>query len=147
MKISLLSLSFLLALAVSNSAHACSFLGQSSVCESSARADAIFVGTVHKVEQLKAKNDDLQREQIVGQIAHIRVEDVFKGKIGPKIAIHSRMTIRGERPPLSAETASLRATDAHLGRRRIPEIGPGEGGRQHRNQRRQIEDYRQTTDR
>jgi hypothetical protein len=88
-------LSFLLALAASNCALGCSFLGQSSVCESSARADAIFVGTVHKVEKLKAKNDDLQRERIAGQIAHIRVEDVFKGKIEPKIAIHSRMTSCG----------------------------------------------------
>jgi hypothetical protein len=95
MRINFLSLSFLLALGVSNSAHACSFLDRSSVCESSARADAIFVGTVQKVEQLKVKKDGLKRERIVGQIAHIRVEDVFKGKIGPEIAIHSRMTSCG----------------------------------------------------
>jgi hypothetical protein len=92
MKISLLVHSFLLVLAASNSAHACSCPGQSSVCEASASAEAIFVGTVHKLELLKSKKDDSQSEEIAGEIAHIRVENVFKGKIGPEIAIHSRMT-------------------------------------------------------
>ncbi len=95
MRISLLVLSFLLALAASNSAHACSRLDQRSVCEAAGSAEAIFVGYVYKVEQLKAKKDDLQREQIAGQIAHIRVENVFKGEIGPEIAIHSGMTSCG----------------------------------------------------
>jgi hypothetical protein len=92
MKISLLVHSFLLVLVTSISAHACNCLAQSSVCEASASAEAIFVGSVGKVELLKAKKDDSQSEEIVGQIAHIRVENVFKGKIGPEIAIHSGMT-------------------------------------------------------
>jgi hypothetical protein len=92
MKIGLLVHFFLLVLAASNSAHACSCPGQSSVCEASASAEAIFVGTVHKIELLTSKKDDSRSEEIAGQIAHIRVENVFKGKIGPEIAIHSGMT-------------------------------------------------------
>jgi len=92
MRTSLLVLSFLLVLAASNSAHACNCPGQKSVCEASASAEAIFVGTVHKLELLKSKKDDSQSEEIAGQIAHIRVENVFKGKIGPEIAIHSGIT-------------------------------------------------------
>jgi Carboxypeptidase regulatory-like domain len=92
MRISLLTLSFLLVLAASNSAHACSCLGQNSVCEAAASAEAIFVGSVHKVELLKSKKDVPQSEQVTGQIARIRVERVFKGKIGSEIAIHSGMT-------------------------------------------------------
>jgi hypothetical protein len=92
MKISLLVHSFLLVLAASISAHACNCPGQRSVCEASASAGAIFVGTVHKVELIKSKKDDSQSEEITGQIAHIRVKNVFKGKIGPEIAIHSGIT-------------------------------------------------------
>jgi hypothetical protein len=93
MKIRLLVHSILMVLAASNSAYACNCLGQSSsVCEASAGAEAIFVGTVHKVELLNSKKDGPQSEEIAGQIAHVRVENVFKGKIGPEIAIHSGMT-------------------------------------------------------
>src|SRR5687767_9786228 len=94
MRISFLALSFLSAVAVSNSALACSCPAQRSVCEASAIAEAIFVGSVKKVELLNAKKDDLQSEQVAGRIIHIRVEEIFKGKLGPEIAIHSRMTYR-----------------------------------------------------
>ncbi|MBO0800882.1 MAG: hypothetical protein J2P31_18855, partial [Blastocatellia bacterium] len=70
------------------------YLYQHSICEAAANAEAIFVGSVDKVELLKSVNK-LQREQITGQIAHIRVEDVFKGKIGHEIDIHSRMITCG----------------------------------------------------
>jgi hypothetical protein len=92
MKIILLVNALLLVLAASNSAHACNCPRQSSVCEASASAEAIFVGTVHKVELLKSKKGDSQSEEIAGQLAHIRVENVFKGKIGPEIVIHSGIT-------------------------------------------------------
>jgi len=92
MKINLLIFSFLLALATSNFAHAHSCRGEGSVCQAAVSAEAIFVGSVRKVEILRAKKDDPQSKQVAGQIAHIRVENVFKGKIGPEIAIHSGMT-------------------------------------------------------
>jgi Carboxypeptidase regulatory-like domain len=91
MRINLLGLSFLLALAISNIAHGCSWLSQDSVCQAAASAEAIFVGSVRKVEILNAKKDDPRSKQVAGQIAHIRVENVLKGKIGPEIALHSGM--------------------------------------------------------
>jgi Carboxypeptidase regulatory-like domain len=91
MRISLVALSFLLVVAASNSAHACTCPGMSSVCQAAANAEAIFVGSVQKVERVKSKHDP-QSEQVAGQIAHIRVENVFKGKIGSEMAIHSGLT-------------------------------------------------------
>jgi carboxypeptidase family protein len=89
MRIILLVLNLLLMLTAANNAHACSWLSQNSVCEASASAEAIFIGSVYKLEPLKAKKDDFQGNKLVGQLVHVRVEDVFKGKIGPEIAIHS----------------------------------------------------------
>ncbi|MBO0722169.1 MAG: carboxypeptidase regulatory-like domain-containing protein, partial [Blastocatellia bacterium] len=83
-RITLQSLIIILMLAASNDADAYACLYQHSICESAASAEAIFVGTVDKVESLKSV-----------QIAHIRVEDVFKGKIGPEVAIRSRMITCG----------------------------------------------------
>jgi len=92
MRINLLVLSFSLMLATSNFANARSCQGQGSVCQAAATAEAVFVGSVRKVEILKARNDDPQSKQVTGQVAHIRVENVFKGKIGPEIPIYSEMT-------------------------------------------------------
>jgi hypothetical protein len=92
MRICLPILSFLLVLVASNRSHACNCMDQSSVCEAAANAEAIFIGSVDKVEVLKSKEGDTPRDPFAGLIAHIRVEEVFKGKIGDEIAIYPGMT-------------------------------------------------------
>ena len=92
MRTSLLALSFWLALATSGRAQSCNCVDQANICEASARAEAIFVGSVNKVKLVKSKEDDSEREQVVSRIARIRVETVFKGKIGSEITIHSGTT-------------------------------------------------------
>jgi hypothetical protein len=89
MRIILLVLSLLLILTAANNAYAFGGQGQSSVCEASASADAIFIGSVYKIELLTAKKDDPRSDQGAFQLVHARVGEVFKGKLGPEIVIHS----------------------------------------------------------
>jgi hypothetical protein len=88
-KIFLPVLAILLVLSASNSIYACNLMDQSGVCEAAANADAIFVGTVYNVEILRPKEDETQRATLAVQIAHVRVEEVFKGKIEHEIEIRS----------------------------------------------------------
>ncbi|HKX27090.1 MAG TPA: carboxypeptidase-like regulatory domain-containing protein [Blastocatellia bacterium] len=89
MKIGLPVLSLLLVAVAPNGAQACGFMGQGGVCEATAKAEAVFVGVVQKVEPPTSKKGLPQIEQGAGRIARIRVEKVFKGKIGSEISIRS----------------------------------------------------------
>ena len=62
----------------SRPAVACSCLGGTTVCAAYAQAEAVFVGTVMSVENLKAKDEEGQ-EQVTGQVARVQVDEAFKG--------------------------------------------------------------------
>jgi len=82
MKVTLMAFSLLFLLTASRSADACSCVGRPTTCQAYAKADAILIGVVTKVEQIKARGDDPPNEDPGGQIAQIRGETVFKGVIG-----------------------------------------------------------------
>ena len=60
-------------------ARACSCGGYPAVCDSFRAADAVFVGSVQRIELPKPKKDDEGKEYVAGQIAYVQVEKVFKG--------------------------------------------------------------------
>lgn len=78
MKASLICLAFLVVLISPDLAMACSCAGRPSICGSFAAAEAVFVGTVARVENQTAKGEDA-KEYLSGQTAHIQVEESFKG--------------------------------------------------------------------
>ena len=63
---------------------ACSCAGTPSVCGAFAGADAVFVGTVTRVERKTAK-DETGREHVVGQTAYVQVDEAFKGAKAPQL--------------------------------------------------------------
>ena len=69
-------------------AMACSCLGTPSVCGAFAGAEAVFVGTVSRVES-KTVKDETGREHIVGQIAYVQVDEAFKGAKAPQLVFRS----------------------------------------------------------
>ncbi|HWT03626.1 MAG TPA: carboxypeptidase-like regulatory domain-containing protein [Pyrinomonadaceae bacterium] len=60
-------------------ACACSCGGYPAVCGSFRAADAVFVGSVQRIELPKPQKDDEGREYVAGQVAYVQVEKVFKG--------------------------------------------------------------------
>lgn len=78
MKLSLTVLVFTLFLINSSTVYACSCGGYPTACTAYASADAVFIGSVQKIQN-KTRKDDSGNEYIAGQIAHIQVEKVFKG--------------------------------------------------------------------
>jgi hypothetical protein len=73
----LISLALLSVVLCPRPASACSCLGTPSVCGSFAAAEAVFVGTVSRVENKTTKSEG--QEYIVGQTAYVQVEESFKG--------------------------------------------------------------------
>jgi hypothetical protein len=69
-------------------AVACSCAGTPSVCGAFARAEAVFVGTVSRVENERAK-DETGREYIVSQVAYVQVDEAFKGVKEPQLTFRS----------------------------------------------------------
>jgi hypothetical protein len=69
-------------------AFACSCVGSMSVCGGFAAAEAVFVGTVTRVENQTAKDDD-GKEVIVGQVARIQVDEAFKGAKAAELIFRS----------------------------------------------------------
>lgn len=53
--------------------------GYSSVCQAYWSADAVFVGSVQRVEQPPPTKDEDGEEHVSGQVVHIQVEKAFKG--------------------------------------------------------------------
>ena len=78
MKATFISLAFLVVFFSPRLAMACSCAGTPSICGSFAAAGAVFVGTVARVENEGAKNEDGQ-VFITGQTAYVQVEESFKG--------------------------------------------------------------------
>jgi len=72
----------------SGPAIACSCGGTTSVCGSFAAAEAVFVGTVARVENQTAK-DEQGREHIVSQVAYVQVDEAFKGVKQPELVFRS----------------------------------------------------------
>ena len=69
-------------------ARACSCAGTPSVCGALAGAEAVFLGTVSRVENTIAK-DESGREFIVGQVAYVQVDEAFKGAKEPQLIFRS----------------------------------------------------------
>jgi hypothetical protein len=78
MKATLISLAFLMLLISPRLAMGCSCGRTPAICESFAAAEAVFVGTVSRVENKTVKMPNGQ-EGIVGQTAYVQVEESFKG--------------------------------------------------------------------
>lgn len=92
MKISLIALSFALLLITPDVANGCSCSGAPTICGAYASADAVFIGSVQKVEQREPKKNDAPSENFVGQIAHVQVEKVFKGEDISEAVFHAGMS-------------------------------------------------------
>jgi hypothetical protein len=92
MKISLIALSFTLLFIAPNIANGCSCGGAPTICESYASADAVFIGSVQKVEQDEAKKNGETGATSSGQIAHVQVERVFKGNDESEVIFRSGNT-------------------------------------------------------
>jgi hypothetical protein len=89
----LIVLFFMFLLTASKIANACSCAGNPlSVCAAYAGADAVFIGSVNKVEQPKSKKNDSNSDEGSGQIARIQVERVFKGNVGAEAIFRTRGT-------------------------------------------------------
>jgi hypothetical protein len=69
-------------------AMACSCLGTPSVCGAFAGAEAVFLGTVSRVQN-KTARDETGREYIVGQVAYVHVDEAFKGAKEPQLIFRS----------------------------------------------------------
>jgi len=78
-KFFLLAVFSLLFVASAGVAEACSCGGYAPVCFSYLAADAVFIGSVQRIELPKAQKDDEGKEYVAGQIAYIQIEKVFKG--------------------------------------------------------------------
>jgi len=92
MKISLIALSFALLLITPDVANGCTCSGAPTICGAYASADAVFIGSVQKVEQLEPKKNGEQSEIFSGQIAHVQVERVFKGEDISEAVFHAGLT-------------------------------------------------------
>ncbi len=79
MKIRWLILILAVLLIGSKLAQACVCGGYPTVCESYSAADAVFIGSVQRVEKRKPRKSDDGEEYVGGQIAYVQVEKVFKG--------------------------------------------------------------------
>src|SRR4029079_6536772 len=77
MKTILISLAFLIVLITPRLTMACACGSGASVCGTFISAEAVFVGTVSRVE-IKTTKTELG-EAIAGQIAYVQVEESFKG--------------------------------------------------------------------
>ena len=71
-----------------DSALACTCGGTATVCQSLEAADAVLIGTVMRVENRVAKSQD-GREYIIGQTAHVQVDEAFKGVKSPEMIFRS----------------------------------------------------------
>lgn len=78
MKISLLAAALLILLLCPRILLACSCAGSPSPCGQFATAQAVFVGTVTRVENKFAKLENGQYA-VVSQLAHVQVDEAFKG--------------------------------------------------------------------
>ena len=92
MKISLIALSFALLLITPDVANGCTCSGSDTICGAYASADAVFIGFVQKAEQREPKKNGEQSEIFSGQIAHVQVERVFKGKEISEAVFHAGLS-------------------------------------------------------
>ncbi|HEU4833197.1 MAG TPA: carboxypeptidase-like regulatory domain-containing protein [Pyrinomonadaceae bacterium] len=79
MKVIFISVAFLSLLISPRLALACSCGGSPSICGSFAAAEAVFVGTITRVEQKRVKVPDAPDAFNAQQIAYVQVDEAFKG--------------------------------------------------------------------
>lgn len=73
-------------------AVACSCTGYPAVCQSYAAAEAVFIGTVQKVEQSNSQKDEDGEEASGIQYSHIQVEKIFKGIKATELVFRSELS-------------------------------------------------------
>src|SRR5829696_2842511 len=71
-----------------DSALACSCGGTPTTCGSYEAAEAVLIGTVMRLENKVAK-DQNGREYITGQTAYVQVDEAFKGVKSPEMIFRS----------------------------------------------------------
>ena len=100
MKMRLIALSFGLLLIAPNVVNAYACGGYRTICDAYAAAEAVFVGSVRKVERHEPKKNGAQSDLFSGYIAHVQVERVFKG--GDKAGVILR-SVGASRYPIYKE--------------------------------------------
>lgn len=88
-KLPLILATWFLMLAVCDVAEACSCGGYPTTCGAYTGAEAVFIGTVRKVEQLNLRKDEEDNAVSDGQIAHVLVEQVFKNMQQTEVVFRS----------------------------------------------------------
>lgn len=78
-KVFLLAVLAFLSVGSAGVAVACTCFGTASACGSYLSADAVFVGSVQRIELPPAEKGEDGEEYVAGQIAYIQVEKAFKG--------------------------------------------------------------------
>lgn len=78
MKIRSVVLAFTFLLLSPTFVNACSCASYPTACEAYANAEAVFIGSVQKVENKLEKDED-GKEHITSQIAYVQIEKAFKG--------------------------------------------------------------------
>jgi hypothetical protein len=68
---------------------ACSCFGHQSVCGAYAAAEAVFIGTVQKVEAPNPPAGASLSQPVYGQLAQVAVEQVFKGAPPASVLFYS----------------------------------------------------------
>jgi len=77
-----------LVLFTADAARACSCGGTPTTCGSFEAAEGVLIGTVLRVENRVAKSNN-GREYITGQVAHVQVDESFKGVKSPEVIFRS----------------------------------------------------------
>jgi len=88
MKAIAIAISLATLLVCARTSLACSCFGRTSACASFTAAEAVFVGTVTRVENQTVKLDDA-REAIAGQTAYVQVDESFKGTKAVELVFRS----------------------------------------------------------
>ncbi len=79
MRIFLILFAFTFLLVNPGVAEACSCIGAPTICGAYASADAVFIGSVQRIELPPPQKNAQGQEYVAGQIAYVQVEKAFKG--------------------------------------------------------------------
>jgi hypothetical protein len=94
MKLGLMALSFGLLLITPTVANGDSCGRRPTICDSFASADAVFIGSVQKVERREPKKNGEPGAKFSSQITQVQVEKVFKGESISETILLSGLTSR-----------------------------------------------------
>jgi protocatechuate 3,4-dioxygenase beta subunit len=89
MRIFFACFAFMFLLGLPGAVEACTCGGAPTVCGAYAEADAVFIGSVQRIELPPAQKNPQGREYVAGQIAYVQVEKAFKGVRNAQVVFRS----------------------------------------------------------